>query len=515
MLAKRRRICVDTQTDSLSTIRMRDVAITVEEPKVYSRDVSVLTEVHEDYQKIEPFDKIVMRVKEMSTTTRDFPKLPLIHLKDAANITDDHGDEHDIFYYLNYEFPIKKHDDFRLPVRQLAEGSSNTDHAPSNLETKERDTQIDQFSEYYRSVSEPQPPPPRQEVPRVVNPRYKPSKINLNEEKNVLWPNYYNGDYYDGFRRRHRHPDDSIISINLPDKMNITIESPNSLESKVQVFGKNEGIKQFHGSEVKTETEKADALEIFSLFDKKFDELDSESGEWTEAKLDRLLPAISTRCRKRIPSGKYVFSSKIFQCSNGEASAADESETKAIADRLANLEIIERTDESSADNLNFLPGFSEENKNLAVESDEKNDGQDSSQSPYDVCLKTIEKLEYFLSKIHCKDDQVSDKNELESETKISETREVENLQIVPEFCEENDEIVTADNHQDQGIFNYLGDAESQSSSRKYFSPFVRNYSRKFVPKKKYQHPFSPRNIFLRFLHERRKIVQDSFGTGKL
>lgn len=144
MLAKRRRICVDTQTENLSTIRVRDVAITVEEPKVFLKDVSILTDIYEEYHNILPFDKFVPRVKEMSTTTQDLPNSSVIKFKDAANFTEDPNHDDDTLYNLQND--IKNYFPFNND-NTVQTTSSNTDDSIFNKDNHQwTNEQASQFN---------------------------------------------------------------------------------------------------------------------------------------------------------------------------------------------------------------------------------------------------------------------------------------------------------------------------------------------------------------------------------
>ncbi|XP_066595050.1 uncharacterized protein [Prorops nasuta] len=88
MLAKRRRVSVDTQTENLQTMRVKDIATITE---VVSQDASVwtdkdFTEMWED--RSERYSLPTRRVKEIAVST-DKPKIPIIRRRDMASLTND------------------------------------------------------------------------------------------------------------------------------------------------------------------------------------------------------------------------------------------------------------------------------------------------------------------------------------------------------------------------------------------------------------------------------------------
>ncbi|KZC06263.1 Kinesin-like protein KIF16B [Dufourea novaeangliae] len=86
MLGKRRRVCVDTQTDCSRTVRMKDTASSTETPEI--QDVGVVTDDHEGCEIITTQRTPVIRVKEIATLT-DKPKTNIVRCKDVASLATD------------------------------------------------------------------------------------------------------------------------------------------------------------------------------------------------------------------------------------------------------------------------------------------------------------------------------------------------------------------------------------------------------------------------------------------
>ncbi|KAK0164645.1 hypothetical protein PV328_003247 [Microctonus aethiopoides] len=232
MLAKRRRICVDTQTDSAATILMKDASISAIEPKIISKDVSVLTDRHENYDILLPCNIPILRVKEVATSTSDSPPpKQLILLKDASNITDSFDND-------NQSLDFQTSTNCNLPGNDT-----------SNLFPRTNEKNIEMLEMIATSSN-------TDIVDRLVNVSSQTKRQHKNDDCIVkccertmsLIPS--NDTDYQSFNCKSHHRSNAcserhqternIISIVLPDMINITIEAYNMLESKIQVFDTND-----------------------------------------------------------------------------------------------------------------------------------------------------------------------------------------------------------------------------------------------------------------------------------
>ncbi|XP_028981859.1 uncharacterized protein LOC107036874 [Diachasma alloeum] len=328
MLAKRRRICVDTQTDSASTLRLKDKGINVREPKVLRKDASVLTDRHENYDLLEPCDKVVRRVKEMSTSTTDAPDLPPVYFKDSANITDHCGNHWDTMELCQHDSGILYDDAHFDSAVEMTESSMNTnlpiEPPSSGVQTSEEDTRTCCNGTRHPSH------PCQKEIkpccpPKIITPRgdHQPlthdhshdehahdhghdhvddhdhshhdesvhdhkSHEHGHQPSHAHGHDHHDHDHHDHQDHHPHHPvvksccppevhsphkhsaddcDKSVISINLPDMINITIQSPVVLESKVKVFDGKDSRQSDTKRDTETQTDKKDALEIGTLTD--------------------------------------------------------------------------------------------------------------------------------------------------------------------------------------------------------------------------------------------------------
>ncbi|XP_026671075.1 centromere-associated protein E-like isoform X1 [Ceratina calcarata] len=218
MLGKRRRVCVDTQTECF-TVRMKDTASLTETPEVILQDVGVLTDHHEfcEYSnKRTP----VLRMKEISTLT-DKPKTNIVRCKDAASLANDLEE-------FDYEIHSPRNDSGILSddAQNYAESNlsstevSDLHEADRRVLYAESSTNTSMFSSC-RSFAVQTPPRPEAFDRRTVSEMRSENKgctrqccVQQNETGN---------------------PEKSVISIRLPDTISITIESSNTLESRITV----------------------------------------------------------------------------------------------------------------------------------------------------------------------------------------------------------------------------------------------------------------------------------------
>lgn len=198
MLAKRRKISCDTQTDNPKTLRVKDASSYIEQKKVQLKDASVLTDHHEDCLSevgSSSGDK-VLRLKECSTLT-DTEKPEIVHVKDAESVTDNF-DASSLFWLSDDRPSINQSE-----AKSLEEKSTNT-LIKKSIGTKSTTTS--------QTDSED---------------RVRPKPIIVDEDRHVIHHCHLPC-------RESEKSDNSEISISLGN-MNITIRTPDILESKICV----------------------------------------------------------------------------------------------------------------------------------------------------------------------------------------------------------------------------------------------------------------------------------------
>ncbi|XP_076283132.1 uncharacterized protein LOC143210285 isoform X2 [Lasioglossum baleicum] len=256
MLGKRRRVCVDTQTDCARTIRMRDTASSTEMPEI--QDVAVLTDNHEDCEIVAERRTPVLRVKEMATIT-DKPKTSIVRCKDVASLAND-LDEYE------YELHSPRHDSGILSDDTQNYAESNLSSTEVSDVCHENDHRAAMHVEsstntLYSSCRNFAVQTPR---PNTLDPRRIESKAPaclrqccnpVHEPRN---PSSVGS------------PEKSVISISLPDTISITIESTNVIESRIAVTDTLEQDKarsRTRDGEVQTEEAKDTRPEIVCFKD--------------------------------------------------------------------------------------------------------------------------------------------------------------------------------------------------------------------------------------------------------
>jgi len=217
MLLRRRRINVDTQTEAASTLRVRDAASLTEEPRIILQDVAVLTDDHEDCAinrdaLVADHRLPVLRVKNVATLT-DRPRVDIFRYKDAETLANDLDFDD---YESRNDSRVLSEDSVRSYAEQFChsegdrrtlctDSSTNTSLTSSvrnsAVQTMRPEATVDQWKA--RSVE-------NTGCARCCNMREtgQPAAASSSSERNV-------------------------ISISLPDMINITIESTNGLESRV------------------------------------------------------------------------------------------------------------------------------------------------------------------------------------------------------------------------------------------------------------------------------------------
>ncbi|XP_043484710.1 kinesin-like protein KIF16B [Leptopilina heterotoma] len=262
MLAKRRKISADTQTDNTQTVRVKDKASLTDEPKIVQKDAEVLTDEHEVCERLSHGHQ-VLRVKERATLTEK-QKTPTVRYRDAGNITDDCDEDFDLHSPRNdsgilsddtqnyADSNISETLDFG-EERRSTESSTNTvggietsvdgtaQTRPEDLRTKENDCCHRLHECCYRRHSQ-----------KHEHKSTSGSESSQTNENGSISSNQ-------NLQNNHIHcqkqncKDKSVISINLPDMINITIESPNILESRISVADEEELRTNYRDREVQTE----------------------------------------------------------------------------------------------------------------------------------------------------------------------------------------------------------------------------------------------------------------------
>lgn len=251
MLAKRRKISVDTQTSNSQTIRVRDTASLTEEPKIEVRDAAVLTEQHETCERLSESMIPVRRVKEIATLTEK-RKPSTVRCKDAGNITDDCDEDFDIQSprndsgilsddtqnYTDSNISSAEMLDFRDQERRNVESSTNTVRFSEGVDCSAQ-TRKDDLIKQKCSHCE------LKCCSRMQDCCYRTQNF-CSQSQNCSYNNSHN------HSQNQSSSEKSVISINLPDMISIRIESPNILESRISVV--DEDLKRrFQDREVQTD----------------------------------------------------------------------------------------------------------------------------------------------------------------------------------------------------------------------------------------------------------------------
>ncbi|KAK1118306.1 hypothetical protein K0M31_015011 [Melipona bicolor] len=211
MLGKRKRVCVDTQTECSRTLRMKDAASLTETPQITRQDVGVLTDHHEACEYALNVRKIpILRVKEMATLTEK-PRTIVVKCRDVASLANDLED-------YDYEIHSPRNDSGILSddTRNYTDSNlSSTEVSDLGQDRRvvyaESSTNTSTFSSCRNfAVQTSRRPSPENEATascarQCCSPRVKDS------------PNR----------------DRSVISISLPDTISITIETTSTVDSRI------------------------------------------------------------------------------------------------------------------------------------------------------------------------------------------------------------------------------------------------------------------------------------------
>ncbi|XP_067211353.1 uncharacterized protein [Linepithema humile] len=236
MLMKRRRINVDTQTETASTLRFKDTACLTDEPKIVLQDAAVLTDNHMDCDVTTTSTDHrlpVLRVKDMATLTDRRPRTNIFRCKDAESLVND-------LDFDDYELHSPRNDS-----GVLSDDTQN--YAESNLSSAEvselypegdrrapcTDSSTNTFLASPGRSTAVQTARPEATGKRKKNPESRSCSqcCSLLHECNQQ-------------RAPASNLEKNVISISLPDMISITIESTNGLESRIAVMDGSDAVEE-------------------------------------------------------------------------------------------------------------------------------------------------------------------------------------------------------------------------------------------------------------------------------
>lgn len=306
MLAKRRKISADTQTDNTQTVRVKDKASLTEEPKIEQKDAEVLTDQHEICERLSEGIQ-VLRVKERATLTEK-QRSPTVRCKDAGNITDDCDEDFDLHSprndsgilsddtqnYADSNISSAETLDFGDHERRSTENSTNTAAVTDSVDGTAQTRREDLFKSkanseadcchrlhdccHHRCQTQNQKHGHNHGNHVHTLADVCQSESNQSSNQNTCQGQETSSsictdhDHTHGSTQNTNHliqsnlrnqghkkncTDKSVISINLPDMINITIESPNILESRISVAEEEELRTNFRDCEVQTDERSA------------------------------------------------------------------------------------------------------------------------------------------------------------------------------------------------------------------------------------------------------------------
>lgn len=243
MLLRRRRVNVDTQTEAASTLRLKDTAsLTDEEPKVVLQDAAILTDDHTDVVTTTSTQRRlpVLRVKDMATLTDRRPQTDILRCKDVGCLAND-------LDFDDYELRSSRNDSGVL--------SDDTQNYESNLSSAEvselfpesdrRVSYADSSTNTHLALSGKDSAVQTVRREKVANRELTNQKV-VNQKVTDQKENSENRScgHCCSLIRQHAQClvspvtssiEKNVISISLPDMINITIESTNGLESRIAV----------------------------------------------------------------------------------------------------------------------------------------------------------------------------------------------------------------------------------------------------------------------------------------
>lgn len=234
MLMKRRRINVDTQTEAVSTLRLKDTASLTDEPKVVLQDAAVLTEEHMDYDvtTVANHRLPVLRVKDMATLTDRRPQTSIFRCKDAESLAND-------LDFDDYELHSPRNDSGILSDDTQNYAESNLSSAEMSELYPEADRRIpctDSSTNTFLASSGRNSAVQTETGNRQVASRQKKSLESRGHCCGLV--------HEIGQRVPVNSPERNVISISLPDMISITIESTNGLESRIAVTDGSDAMEE-------------------------------------------------------------------------------------------------------------------------------------------------------------------------------------------------------------------------------------------------------------------------------
>ncbi|XP_051166483.1 uncharacterized protein LOC127284835 [Leptopilina boulardi] len=253
MLAKRRKISADTQTDSAQTVRVKDKASLTDKPKIELKDAEVLTDKHEICERLIDGSQVV-RVKEIATLTEK-QKSPTIRYRDAGNITDDYDEDFDLHSPRN-DSGILSDDTQNYADSNISDFDHETKRTECSTNTAADNNGVDRVAQTRREDLFLK----SKETHCCCRPQECCSKSHSSQIKSQIENSHehshsqnINNLIQSNNCQKQTCTDKSVISINLPDMINITIESPNILESRISVEDENELRTNCRDCEVQTD----------------------------------------------------------------------------------------------------------------------------------------------------------------------------------------------------------------------------------------------------------------------
>ncbi|KAL0115025.1 hypothetical protein PUN28_010526 [Cardiocondyla obscurior] len=241
MLMKRRRINVDTQTEGASTLRFKDTASLTDEPKIVLRDAAVLTDDHADgnvavFAMVDPRIP-VLRVKDMATLTDRRPPTAIFRCKDAESLTTD-------LDFDDYELHSPRNDSGILSddAQNYAESNLSSADAVSELYPENSDKRILCVDTADSSTNTFLGSPGRNSAVQTTRSETASRQKNNSEDRNYV--KCCNLIHELSQHVRANSPEKNVISISLPEMINITIESTNGLESRIAVIDGSDAVEE-------------------------------------------------------------------------------------------------------------------------------------------------------------------------------------------------------------------------------------------------------------------------------
>ncbi|KYM96495.1 Kinesin-like protein KIF16B [Cyphomyrmex costatus] len=238
MLLKRRKINVDTQTETASTLRFKDTACLTDQPKVVLQDAAVLTDDHADGDvAIVAMDRRlpVLRVKDMATLTDRRPPTSIFRCKDAESLATD-------LDFDDYELHSPRNDSGILSDDAQNYAESNLSSADvSDLYPESGDKRVscvDNSTNTFLASSG------RNSAVQTAVRRLEAANRLKDNSENRSYSGCCSLIHELSQQARTNSPEKNVISISLPEMISITIESTNGLESRIAVIDGSDAVEE-------------------------------------------------------------------------------------------------------------------------------------------------------------------------------------------------------------------------------------------------------------------------------